>query len=61
MGNQWSGLCKDHLQWHTMIEIAIIFRNVKMFSCLFAAFNASEALDALKRIFLDSRPDGHLG
>jgi hypothetical protein len=45
-----------------MIEIAIFFRNVEMFPCLFAAFNASKTLDLLKRIFsFGSRPDGHLG
>jgi hypothetical protein len=50
-----------YLQWHTMIEVAITFRNVEMFPCLFAAFNASEAFDVLKRILFGSRPDGHLG
>jgi hypothetical protein len=44
-----------------MIEVAITLSNVEMFPCLFAAFNASEALDVLKRVFFDSRPDRHLG
>jgi hypothetical protein len=45
-----------------MIEVAVSFCNVEMFPCLFAAFNASKALDVLKRVFsFGSRPDGHLG
>jgi hypothetical protein len=53
------GYLRALLQRHTMIQIAIAFCNVEMFQCLFAAFNASEALDVLKRVFFDGRLEEH--
>jgi hypothetical protein len=43
-----------------MVEVSISCRKVEMFQCIFAAFNASDALNILKRVFFGSRPDGHL-
>ena len=44
-----------------MIEVTIAFCNFEMFQCIFATFNAFEALDFPKRVFLGGRLDGHLG
>jgi hypothetical protein len=43
-----------------VIQVAIALREVEMFQCVFAAFNASETLDVFKRVFFGSRSDGHL-
>lgn len=59
--HQWSDFYNISLRRHTMVQVAITFREVEMFPCLLAALNGSNALDLLERVFFDSRPNGHLG